>query len=307
MARADDSAPADLTRSIEWLGLHLEVPEDWEIVRHGLDPAGGRLVWVDRRRERLTLAWARCPARPDLERVVSDYRSRLAAELGAAAVRSPADVGGFRGVEAVGTEADRVVTRAVSWDAEGSRLLEVVMLGRASAPADRALSRRLLAAIRVTGRAEQARRFRAFDVDVEAPPGLRLVALSPRPGDVALTFRQVEATTRGGVGGEATLRRLGMADAWYAGDLEAVLHRQEPGARFERVERLDRGGAASLLATGSEAGPRWRRALRRLRVQRSLAWECPAENAVYLVSTRSPGRAPLLPSAFSVRCREVAS
>ncbi len=307
MPRAALSPDVDLTRAIDWLGLRLRVPEDWEIVRHGLDPARGRLVWVDRRRERLTLAWSRCPSRPDLGRVVSDYRSVLAAELGAASVRSPVDLGDFRAVAAVSVETDRAVTRAVRWDAVGGRLLEAVVLGRASAPGDRALPRRLLMALHVSDSAEGARRFQAFDVDVEVPSGLRLVALTPRPGDVALTFRPGQISARGAGRGEATLRRLGMADSWYAGDLEGVLRRQEPGARFDRVERLERDGATSLLATGSEPGPRWRRVLRRLRVQRSLAWECPAENAVYLVSTRSPERSPLLPSAFSVRCREAAS
>jgi len=307
MSREDVTPEASLARAVEWLGIRLRVPEDWEIVRHGLDPARGRLVWVDRRRERLTLAWSRCPAEPDLGRVVSDYRSLLAAELGAGSVRPPVDVGDFRAVEAVSPGTDRRVTRAVAWDAAASRLVEVVVLGRAGVSGDRPLWRHLLLDMKVTRDAEAARRFRAFDVDVEVPPGLRLVALTPRPGDVVLTFRQGEAAARGAGRVEATLRRVGLADAWYGGDLEGWLRRQEPGARFDRVERLERAGAASLLATGSEAGPRWRRALRRLRVQRSLAWECPAENAVYLVSTRSPARAPLLPSALSVRCREAVS
>ena len=55
---------------IQWLGLRLCVPADWQVVRHSLAADRGGLVFVDRYRQRLQLNWTQVPCEPDLDRMI---------------------------------------------------------------------------------------------------------------------------------------------------------------------------------------------------------------------------------------------
>ena len=66
------------TQTYRWLGLSFEVPKEWEIVRHSTSTERGRLVLVDRRRQRLEVCWSECKKEPDLERLVEEFRGESA-------------------------------------------------------------------------------------------------------------------------------------------------------------------------------------------------------------------------------------
>ena len=44
---ADQATAPELSDLVEWLGLQFAVPDDWQIIRHSLQPKGGRLVLVE--------------------------------------------------------------------------------------------------------------------------------------------------------------------------------------------------------------------------------------------------------------------
>lgn len=292
-----------LRQQIDWLGLRFAVPEDWQIVRHGLDPRAGRLVLVDRRRERFTLGWTALASAPDLGQVGEDYGSRLAVAQGGARSCPLVGVEGWVGAQAEQAEG-RIVTRAARWDERGGRLLEAVILTQADSSAEDALLRALLENVTGIEPGADARRFRAFDLDVQLPEGFGLVGLEARPAAVRLAFRCRDPRGRGA---EATLQRWGMSDAWHDGDLEHLLRREAPKVRFVQVERRVQGGVQELCATGREATTPWQRLWRSAREHRVRLWSAPAENAVYCLSTKSHRLAPVLPDDFSLRGREEAA
>lgn len=66
------------------MGLAFEAPADFAAVRHDLRREAGRLVLVDRRRQRLQLTWSTLPdgKKPDPEALARDWRARVEAALG---------------------------------------------------------------------------------------------------------------------------------------------------------------------------------------------------------------------------------
>jgi hypothetical protein len=287
-----------LTHRIEWLGIRVSVPEDWQIVRHGLAIKTGRLVLVDRRRERGSLIWSHCAEKPDLNRLVDDVQARARAERPGG--RFEAYRGASRWQGFIEISASQVRTNVVHWDCLGKRLLEFVLVGPPE-DAERALVSRILQSHESVAPPEHARRWRAFDVDVKVPTGFRLVKLDSRPADVTFSFQSFDVTRDRPGRLEAVVRRMGMADVWHEGDLERLARRVTSGSAVDSIEsRTDSG----VLAVGVEAGKRWRRLLGLLRVQQTQLWLVPPENAVYVVTTRYPAATPLRPEAIEVRHRE---
>jgi hypothetical protein len=293
-----------LSQSIEWMGLRLKVPDDWQVVTHGLSPEFGSLVVVDRRRQRLTLSWTQCKNRPDLDQLLHDYRDRVLtdaqdAELGALRLSRR-----WRTLRQTQPDAAEIINRGVCFDAKTSRLVEALIITDTGEPKEQGLVERLLDEISVTCSAERSTRYRIFDLDVDTPPGFRLTKTRVKPADVTLTFQRTAANGKKAARQAASVRRLGMARAWHTGSLRELILRHEPKARLVSFEPQDYRGHQGLLASGTEAGPRLKRAVGLLRDQRVLAWCCEPENAVYEVITLSPRSQPLPPEDFVVRCRE---
>jgi len=297
-------AAAELTQVIEWLGLRFAIPEDWQIVRHAAAFEAGRLVIVDRRRERCSLIWTRCNERPDLGRLVDDARTRAGSERPPAAFQSFVGAAPWQGyVETCGSDGS-VRTSAVRWDERGKRLLELVVIDRVHDDAQSNLAVRLARAVESVAHPEEARRWRAFDVDVTTPAAYRLVRLDSRPADATFVFRRFDSVRGRPARQEGVVRRMGMADVWHDGDLERVARRLDPDARIDAVE-AHTDGAVTL--TGYEGGKRYQRLFGTLRVQRTRLWSSPVENAIYAVTTRAPRADSLRPTDFLTRHPEEAT
>jgi hypothetical protein len=294
----------ELTQPIEWMGLRLKVPDDWQVVRHGLSPQMGSLVVVDRRRQRLILSWTQCRSRPDLEQLLRDYRERVVADAQNAELGALSLARRWRTLKQTQPDAAQIISRGVCFDSRTSRLVEALIVTHADEPDDLGLVARLLGEIAIVARGDESTRWRIFDIDVDTPPHFRLTKTNVKPADVTLTFRRIDADGGKPTGQEASVRRLGMASAWHTGNLEQLIVRHAPKARFWRFEQLKQRGHQALLAAGIEPGPRLKRALRLLREQQVLAWRCRPENAIYELGTLSPQGQPLCPTDFRVRCRE---
>lgn len=289
-------------QSIHWLGLRLSVPEEWQVVRHSLSPARGRLTLVDRYRQRLELNWTRCEREPDVERMLSDDRARQLEHQPDARLES-LEAGDWRGTTRVFDESGQAVTRAVRYDAGTGRLLEAVVITTAG-PEDLAEAGELLASIAVESKAEEATRWRAFDLDVTTPGGeWRLASTEVKPADVTLAFRQFRGVgdeSDKPTGAEATVRRMGMADAWWTGDAARFLRQSWRGA--PEVEQTRAGGRTVTRAAGVEPGPRLKRMLGLLREREEAVWPCERCNAVYHVRVLSWRKAAVSVDGFTVAC-----
>lgn len=274
---------------IEWLGVRFCVPHDWQLVRHGLRPQHGSLVFVDRRVQRLTVSWTECRSEPDLERLLSDYRAKLEQEASGGSFkewRSRAD----RCLEQRGPHGVRV-TRAVRYHAPHRRLLEIQCV--ASDTADDACVTALLDSLALTDAPAEARRVCAFGLDVLMPVGFVVARADVKPFDATLHFAERDGTAT------ATLRRLGMVSRWHHGELEALAHGHFPRAELRRTA----GDDHAVVLTGREAGALWLRLFGRLRLQRTVLWLSPTEDAAYELTTWSRDKHPVLPDAFAVRGR----
>lgn len=288
------------TQKIQWLGIRLHVPEDWQIVRHSLSPQRGQIVLIDRYRQRMQLGWTQVKDEPDLDRMVEDYRSKqLAAQEGARIDDLPA-VGDWRGTHRRfgGSELD--VIRAVRYDEPTKRLLEVVLLADEGDAADQELVRRVLASITAVEPADAVTHWVAFGLDVTLPAQWRMTSLDARPADVVMRFEHYEPAKDRPTGAVAEIRRRGMADAWYDGDAEAFLAARAPHLRDPRSGIYD--GRSATVIEGIEAGPRLKRMLGLLRKQQDVVWACAGCNAVYHVSVLKPANMPLQAADLRVAC-----
>jgi hypothetical protein len=278
---------------VEWHGLALSVPRDWEIVRHGLSPALGSLCFVDRRRERLTLSWAAVKSVPDLGRIVHEWAG-LACERGAP---RPFDVGSWTGLmlqTAAGVE-----TRVVSYDASTMRLLELRILARAG---EERLARELIGGIRVRAEAEPVRRFRAFGIDVVVPRDFALRSAAVAPCDVSFRFERA-------AGGRETpllrfsAQRLGMAGTWFDGDFAGLLAAKAPGVDHGPLQAVRVDGREAHACRGRCLEQRWVRLLGRAREERALLWSAPEQNAIQLLRSEGPSGRVIEPQEFLPRVR----
>jgi hypothetical protein len=276
---------SELPQAVSWLALGFRVPEDWEIVRHGIGFERGSLVFVDRARQRLSVSWTACPRAPDLERLLSDFESQPHAA--GETVLSQGDVSGFRVLECKRETGERVA-HALRFDPISSRLIELELPGLDEREAG-GLARELLAGFAFSERA-RSRHLRAFGVHAEVPEGFRLCGSQVKPADVSLEFEQIA------VSGERTaarlrIRRSGMARAWFDGDAARAIRSRSPELRFHDFASRAVGSHAATVAQGAPRGAILKRALGRATRHQVTFWECPRQNAVFeteLCTTR-PG------------------
>jgi hypothetical protein len=295
------TADPALDQTIEWLGLKFCVRAEWQIVEHGVAPEGGRLVFVDRRRERLDLFWRACSCEPDIERTLEDQRAKELLAHPGTRFEPLSTVGGWKGFRRH-TSSGKVVTRAGRYDAADKRWLEAVVIHPPGSPDPVELDLDVLESVTVQEPAESSTRWKAFDIDVTTPTGFRLLRAQARPADITFEFRAFDLQTGESCPGWAIVHRMGMADAWYSGDAEQILVRDNPRVDFSRFLPDVAGPHAAIAAEGRAPGTPLGRLLGRSACRRAIAWHCEPTNAVYCVATTSRAKTPVMPRDFTVTC-----
>ena len=311
-------------RNVAWLGLSLDVPRHWEILRHSTSPRKGSLAFADATRQRLQVTWTQCVKAPDVGRLLADHRSRQSQDHPDARF-SPVELpGSWRGVQHhLGP--DHTLLRAARYDPPTRRLLEIVLAPAASSPPTSSSPRRDLGAdpealasfflgLQVVGPADLPR-LSAFGIQAAWPGGWRLARAQVRPADVTLTLTPVgddspttietsAKTPRSAFPPAAvTLRRRGLANLWFDGDL---LHWLSQQAKLAKVHiepdsaSPDHPRIRTLRGRWDVAGPRYRRLLGRHRVAQARVWHDPDDDAVYSISVRSPARRPVSLEGFGL-------
>jgi hypothetical protein len=183
----------------------------------------------------------------------------------------------------------------VLYDAPSSRLIEVQISG-CTTHADQHTTRRILDRLVVREPAAECRSWRAFGIAARTPVGFSLIEAQVRPADVRLRFSRPAAP----LVAEAEVRRLGMAGAWFDGDLRGLLAKHLGPGALEHAESRVHHGHPAASGEAWEKVARFERWLGRARRRRGLAFAVASENAVYLVTTLSPVAEPLEPRAFEL-------
>ncbi|MEX0887607.1 MAG: hypothetical protein WD009_14340, partial [Phycisphaeraceae bacterium] len=287
------------------MGLRLTVPAEWEIVRHGTRPEQGSLSLVDRRQQRLQVRWRDLDREPDLAQMIADHRARQL-ERDADAVFYPFEpIAGWRGLRRR-VEAGHIMTRALRYDPSTARLLEAVVLNPEADEAGDEVGNEagneagsgvtaLLTRIEIVCRGQEATRWRAFDLEVESPPGWRLDQVQVNPADTSLRFKprgkdghkQRNAAGLEVVGPELVVRRMGMARNWYEGP-EALMRKALGRDVDFEMAAAHHPPHSAVRATSREPGTPLQRWAGRLRSREDVVWQCERENAVYQVTRLSP-------------------
>ena len=206
----------DLQR-VQWLGVSLEVPAEWEIVRHAVDRTRGTLSFVDRRHQRLSLSWVPCEREPDIARMMSDSRSRDELTEKAHGFTAIPSTDGWRGYR--WREGERSLTRAGRYDHCGGRWLEAVVVWPSSR--DPELERRMLASCALAETPVGFRHTRAFGMSVSCPEGWELSRVTAEPGRVAFSYRAGRTT--------AMVSRAKALEGWWGDNLQVVSLRRGEG------------------------------------------------------------------------------
>src|SRR5690606_21980263 len=149
---------------------------------------------------------------------------------------------------------------------------------------------------------EGAQRWRAFGLEVLAPPEFQLTKTQVNATDVTLTFQNNSAKNGAPKQQLAHVRRLALADTWFHGNMEQPLLEGAPKALFRQFRNVSFAGHAALYAAGSEPAPPYTRWRQREKQWHALAWHCESENVVYSVSAFGLAKAPLMPEVFRLRC-----
>ena len=286
--------------TIYWLGLRLDVPRDWQIVRHGISTERGRLTFTDRFAERLDLTWRHLDYDPDVEHLVRDQRTRDEREL-TRCQTTALRINGWHAYQRRDT--NETLVRAARYDAKSKRVIEALLITEPKQGRTTKVTEQLLNAVRCAATSSECHRLRAFDIDVQVPDGLHLSLASVEPANVIFEFEATAASAPADKrGATAIVRRMGMAQSWYRGNAARLLERESPRVRFEPTRELAINAHVGVYAEGDASSGRIPRWLGRGRRRRAVVWHCEAENAVYHVATTSLDRTPLLPDSFRCAC-----
>ncbi len=290
-------------RELVWMGFALAVPHAWEVLGHSTKLRRGRLLLVDRRRQRMQLSWASCESRPDLRRAFEDYRSADREDDPSCAFAATAAASPWQGY--VRRDADgSAITRLGRYIHKRRLWLEMVLSwpGGHEADVEAEITARFALAAPpcppALGDDEPAPgpvRWRAFGLDVTVPPGWWLRKADVRPADVTFHFSDARDAA-----GEVRTRRLGLLEAWYDDNPHAFLQKEVGYAVDCDVRPVQHAGVNAWLCVSDEPMPRYRRLAGRGRTRRDLLWPSEAAGGMLCVTTFSPEKAPVEPTAFNV-------
>lgn len=262
-----------------WHRMQLPLPAQWAIVRHGVKSAGGRLVWIDRRDQRMQLAWLHAPSRPDIDRAMNDYRSVDLQQDASATFADMPELNGWVGM--ITTTTTQCFTRAVRYEPDVQRWIELTLTWPQQTR-DISLEQKMLQGF-VLQPSDENERWRAFGMDLSLTAVINdkgpshLEQVMPLPADVRWKFLQPAS------GSEWIIRKVGMLESWFDGSLQEMLRRQRAEVALE-IEPLLIQGHAGFVGVSALLQARITRLWRRRKQCVDVVWHCPQSRSVWQVT-----------------------
>jgi len=283
--------------SWKWLGMGMELPSDWEMLRYARDPDNGRCVFADRYQHRLEFCWQKVPQPPDHDRMLADYTSWLQ-EAGADALISIREekVADWRGMEVTG--GDMPHSRYGAYLADTSRMVECVFFWPEDM--DTAVRDHVLQSIApATPCADGSRPWQALGMTFRVCEDLHLAECGAKPASVQLVFLHSQHTDWC-----ARFERIGMLRHWFSNSVSNWLRsRIDPKTVVTFCRETMRSGHHKVVELHGT-----RKRFLRLRGGRSLtikawAWICPSDGRLYMETHEVPARlAATAPSVSALSC-----
>ena len=285
--------------AIEWLGLRLEVPQDWQIVRHGISSLNGCLTFTDRYSERMNLSWRKLDREPDVERIVAEQLQRDQTKIPDLTL-ARTTIPGWQAYRAESAESEWV--RAARYEPLTSQLLEVWLSVRSNQKKSQLANERLVCAIAGTDPNRDTSRLQAFDTCLEYPRDLVLSTTKIEPANVTFEFERAAVKGQPFSRARAVVRRMGMASCWYRGNAVALIAREAKQVVYQTQSEHWLGAHRAMRVEGDTTKGPIQRWFGRSTRSRATLMHCEVENAVYLITTESYDQAPLLPERFKFVC-----
>lgn len=259
-----------------WQGLSVALPLDWEMLQFARDPEVGRCVFGDRYQYRFELDWKRVHGAPDMERMVSDYRAKLAAD----GLREVRPLGHSPWLGTHGLDGEREICRYGMYSAESRQVLEAVFLWPPREQARPSLEGRVLDSLRVLPVLADGRRcWQAFGMTWHVPAATVFASCEVAPAQVEAVFALRNDR------GQATFSRRGMVSEWLTVPVSEWLEQSMPaGYVRETLTQAGQSGheVCSLVARRERSVlSDWRHGRRRYEAS---AWICPRDRRLYCVS-----------------------
>jgi len=291
-----------------WRNFRIELPEDWEMLQFSRRPRAGRCAFADRYQHRLEMSWRAVAGQPDIERMMSDYCSKLRIDKQMEDA-APMSVGPWLGIH--GHAGAVLTTRFGRFFAGESCLVELVFPWAAGR--DKRLEQAVLDSVgEEPERLGRYRRWRSFGMDLLASKDLGLDGCDVQPALARLTFGDPHSPRRRW----ESFERMGMTSEWLRTPLAEWLLARMPKAlevrsrgsgdvAGHRVETV--GGTRPVKGVGRLLG-------RKDRLD-AAAWLCPADGRLYCATVGgSPshragadaGPGPALPGGRLSCCGEMA-
>jgi hypothetical protein len=275
---------------IDWLGIQLRVPREWEIVRHSSNAKAGTLIFIDRRTQRMQVSWTECLRKPDISQIFSDFRSR---DVKQEPECTQSEIFKHRKWTCYRrTAGTKQLTRCGIYDKKGRRWIDLILPW--SDAVDEELEKSILE--NFYSRAPDSKkglRWRAFNMDFTSPAQWELKSAEAKFALVSFVFEKG--------GARATVSRYGAPETWYDGHLEHFLKKNVGDVKGAYGLRMH-GAHEACTFKGRERRfhPRWMVGKRKKR--NDIAWHCPSSRAVFQIMTMSSSKADVSPGEFAVHC-----
>ena len=262
-----------------WHNISVDLPEDWEMLQFANDAEQGRIAFADRSDFRLELSWRRVGSRPDLERIRSDYASRLLNEMdhSEAIFEDLLDWSGLKSVKD-----GKVSTRLLNHFGESGMLLEAVF--RWQDLPDISLQEEILSSLAVDGGDTSAfQAWRCFGLDLSVPSVFALLDVQALPASTVMEFGYKKPN-------KATIRaeRRGLLKFWLKGSVADWLIRQLPRKpkTLESMRYSEAGHDVYRIKGTLPYGSGWGSLFMRQEFE-SVGWICPEDKRLYTLGKLS--------------------
>ncbi len=257
-----------------WRNLRMDVPDDWEMLQYSRDPRNGRIAFADRYQIRFEMRWREAPGKPDLDRMVADYLSKLQLDLEMAEV-GKLKIGAWSGFQ--GTIKSLLTSRFLRYLPGESRVVEAILVwpqGR-----EPSVERAILDSIDEQRKTEVHCRWRVFGMDLAAMKNLELKSVRFEPGLAELRFAGASKTPI------EEFSRRGMVKEWLGGTVREwlvgrvplqmnVLTLENLSLSSHEIEVIEAEGPATGLARLQGKTNRFSAA----------AWICPDNKRLFFAS-----------------------
>ncbi len=283
-------------RQVVWNAIEVELPDDWELLQFSKDASYGRLAFADRYQFRFELDWTTISLPPDLERMASDYLSKLK-EDGLEEPRKCIHLP-WRG--ACGKEKDNLVSRYTNYYPGRGLLLEAIFLWPDQKKHSTSFEAKVLDSIAVAPyREDGLQHWKAYGLDFIVKEEHYLKQLVAEPGNTVFTFRSQNKRE------VETFARLGFLDSWLNIPVQDWIKSRIPeNFTITSTNQQETSGHQVSLLSAKRSPTVLVDWIWGTRTFLAAAWICPKQEKLFLVTKLTPSNKKNKQPPISLTCCE---